>query len=109
MTFEEWWEDAAGKSISVSLNAALRSIAAAAWDAAEKAAQPKWQSIEICPSDGRPVLVSAPGEEVCAAQWTKDGGESGWYPCGTILNYRGWIQFQPTHWMPLPPAPEKTK
>jgi hypothetical protein len=69
------------------------------------AAQSKWQPIATAPRD-KPILISAPHEEVCAAEWTEAIKTAWWYPLGIIPTRKGWIQFEPTHWMALPEPPE---
>lgn len=60
-----------------------------------------WQPIESAPTDGRSVLVFCPrasdhGYERIRLTWQKDGKWQG-------ANNTSW---PPTHWMPLPPAPQ---
>jgi hypothetical protein len=57
----------------------------------------QWQPIETAPKDRTGVLAyDAPNDWQCEAWW--DADEMVWqYPVGTI---------SPTHWMPLPAAPE---
>jgi len=62
-----------------------------------------WRGIESAPTDGRNVLVFCPrasdhGYERIRLTWRKDGKWQG-------ANNTSW---PPTHWMPLPPAPEGT-
>lgn len=65
-----------------------------------------WQPIETAPKDGTPVLVHAPGGctqwklhttlWICRwdGRWVEAGGEE-------------YTTCEPTHWMPLPPPPDK--
>ena len=60
-----------------------------------------WQPIESAPTDGRSVLVFCPrasdhGYERIRLTWRKDEKWQG-------ANNTSW---PPTHWMPLPPAPQ---
>ena len=60
-----------------------------------------WRGIESAPTDGRSVLVFCPcasdhGYERIRLTWQKDGKWQG-------ANNTSW---PPTHWMPLPPAPQ---
>ena len=60
-----------------------------------------WRGIESAPTDGRNVLVFCPrasdhGYNRIRLTWRKDGKWQG-------ANNTSW---PPTHWMPLPPAPE---
>jgi hypothetical protein len=62
-----------------------------------------WRGIESAPTDGRNVLVFCPrasdhGYNRIRLTWRKDGKWQG-------ANNTSW---PPTHWMPLPPAPEGT-
>ena len=78
----------------------------------------KWQPIETAPKDGTPVLIWKPdermvGEYMMAAYWSDEHcGGSGWVPVGGIhiQGYHsptvGGPQGFPTHWMPLPKAPD---
>ena len=66
-----------------------------------------WQPIETAPKDGRDVLLWYPleglsdtFERVLPAHWAHEN----WVFQGRA--FRGYSQaYQPTHWMPLPPAP----
>lgn len=73
--------------------------------AAEQMAKHQWQPIESAPRDGTSVLVacshglySVAWEDHNIEWWHVDDNKHGPYP----LRGSG-----PTHWMPLPPAPEK--
>ena len=64
----------------------------------------KWQPIETAPKDGARVLLCASGGAVWMGHWI---GRSGAH----VIN--GWTRFNcvdidwnPTHWMPLPSPPE---
>lgn len=119
--FEQWWAVAAknliadGKDDELDL-AAMESIAQLAWDAA----QPQWQPIETAPKDG-PFLVHGGmyRSELYADSKTREAViVSGRAPY-TMFHNKGDILFyvadanypeewvvNPTHWMPLPPAPQ---
>lgn len=78
----------------------------------------QWQPIETAPKDGSEILLSN-GREVAQGWWmhkesftiehrdldgrylgqTEDDGYTGWF------DHNGGMQPDPTHWMPLPPAP----
>ncbi len=72
-----------------------------------------WQPIETAPKDGTWILLAggetddeAEVRSIVAAQWAKEMPPSGrwhfaWYDGGFYGKY-----LNPTHWMPLPPAPE---
>lgn len=75
-----------------------------------------WQSMETAPKDGTRILVWVPGlnHSVCIAAWfeqttTELGVVKSQY---AEWNYSNWWKLgqedrpQPTHWMPLPEAPE---
>lgn len=61
----------------------------------------KWQPIETAPKDGTSILVTD-GFDVCDAYFR--GGDWWQYQCGD-----DWYStsINPTHWMPLPDAPEQ--
>ena len=61
-----------------------------------------WQPIETAPKDGREILVYEP--MYCTiGQWVDSKHGGAWWIEG------GQITGHPTHWMPLPPPPEKTE
>lgn len=80
---------------------------------------PQWQPIETAPKDGTGILLSN-GKDVAEGHWyfeeggttehrdldgryidqTDSDGYAGW------LDWDGGMQPAPTHWMPLPAAPE---
>lgn len=80
------------------------------WDEAQRQATPTWQPIETAPKNGTWILLAAKDdrEENLAVQ-------SGFWS----IIYDGWRDFkndncaiggfEPTHWMPLPPAPTASK
>lgn len=64
-----------------------------------------WQPIETAPKDGRAILVNAGGFSY-SVEWSE---EFDWWCVDD--NKLGPFRLRgcaPTHWMPLPPAPEKT-
>lgn len=72
----------------------------------------KWQPIATAPKNGRPVLVSHPAG-ICVAAYLAGtyAGPPAWYvwqgdtyACDGSEN--AW-DIKPTHWMPLPAAPER--
>ncbi len=84
----------------------------------------KWQPIESAPRDGTAILVhrniwpgtdsgfseNCNGHNTYVAEWW-DGEDGG---CGAWMCYMDSIQdpecpIDPTHWQPLPPAPEDVK
>lgn len=81
----------------------------------------KWQPIETAPKDGTTVQVhSSRWLEPCSASFSsreyfeKEYGdpehmEEGWYPsCGFLFDLPE-ITIKPTHWMPLPAAPDSVE
>ena len=56
----------------------------------------EWQPIETAPKDESIILVYSTEDGWAVATWN-DGN---WWTDG------GWSHY-PTHWMPLPPAPEQ--
>ncbi len=87
----------------------------------------EWQPIETAPKDGTPVdlWVSSEAAElvsfycngldrfnrksrkregrVTAMCWEHRGPNKGWYSVGGLPGFA--MTCEPTHWMPLPPAP----
>lgn len=90
--------------------ALLARIAAALRDAAAKAA-PQWQPIETAPKDGRSILLYSPSGAMVKASWEDVDFDEfrgvslyDWVASGCV--FAEWeMRSQPTHWMPLPPAP----
>lgn len=66
----------------------------------------KWRPIVTAPKDGRWILVSAPNMKPETACWSTSVWLTGWYSGGGRSASYG-PGFEPTHWMPLPPAPGK--
>ncbi len=66
----------------------------------------EWQPIETAPKDGSEVLLFVPsasfGRNVMSAVWDNDNGgcDASWV---VLEGYIG--EYNPTHWMPLPPPP----
>ena len=61
-----------------------------------------WQPIETAPTDGKESLVYTTGAGIVVMYWDDYKGE--WT---TGLDDGGGLE--PTHWMPLPPPPQKGK
>lgn len=63
-----------------------------------------WQPIETAP-DNRDVLLAfgATGIPYAVAGRFHNGDEWGW---SSALLPNDWLEHRPTHWMPLPEAPE---
>jgi hypothetical protein len=66
-------------------------------------AAPDWQPIETAPKDGTDVLITD-GEDYAVAHFDTVRHEPCWRDCGD-MGWAGMIDEEPTHWMPLPPAP----
>jgi len=62
-----------------------------------------WQTIDTAPNDGTRILVYEPFEPNIESAWWNDELDMFW-PCSN----RGDFWRQPTHWMPLPDAPNET-
>jgi hypothetical protein len=58
----------------------------------------EWQPIETAPKDGSPVLAFD-GEDIAVVTYYHASDTLGWWE--VIYD----VEFDPTHWMPLPPAP----
>ena len=61
-----------------------------------------WRPIETAPKDGTSILVSD-GAEVDQAEFWDDRGY--WVAIGGKCAAGNGLGYDPTHWMPLPPAP----
>lgn len=114
MTFDEWLCDYDGGFLAedgpdIETKLKLR-VAQDAWDAATKAAQPQWQPIGEHADDTTVgyrgtipgyLILYAPGRE-------PDGHYRYAVVNGKYVNAHA-AEEGISHWMPLPPAPEKTK
>lgn len=60
-----------------------------------------WQPIETAPKDGTEVIVFTPHDGVISSSY-----KHGCWQKICIVNGRGVGRNDPTHWMPLPVAPE---
>ena len=63
----------------------------------------EWMPIETAPKDADSVMIFIPGKGRYAVKqgfWDRDHWR--WFGCRSITEGR---RNQPTHWMPLPPAP----
>jgi hypothetical protein len=68
-----------------------------------------WQPIETAPMDWSHVLVyDCESAQVAEAYYRQCEDECGWYLAGGGPSDEGSKLIEPTHWMPLPPAPEAT-
>ena len=65
-----------------------------------QATEPAWRPIESAPKDGTEILLANP-DGSCAVGWFKFKGHTTGWTDGDTYNMT-W----PTHWMPLPAAPE---
>lgn len=75
-----------------------------------------WQPIETAPKDGTFILACVKGFTPAVAQWATDfrpEGEFTFLESGMFAKESHWDEmiadsdpWQPTHWMPLPAAPE---
>jgi hypothetical protein len=70
----------------------------------------EWQPIETAPRDGTPILLCHWEDEYClVGEWWVHG----WWSTGPFryapnqIEIRDpiFLDFEPTHWMPLPPPP----
>lgn len=93
--------------------------------AIESALQPAWRDIESAPKDGRVVLLgkfnshnkwrTMRGQwfsaDAIAETWEDpDDAPEGWYETSVEAEDMPNVWYtEPTHWMPLPPAPKATK
>jgi hypothetical protein len=78
------------------------------WQAATRAAVPAWQTIETAPKDGTNVLLLNRAGNMACGMWMESRGlGTGWFlrgGGGPDLFFND--HYGPTHWMPLPAAPE---
>ena len=64
-----------------------------------------WQPIETAPKDGTRILVWIGDDFPMVAKWKESKYGSWWNPCEDLIaDVLG--ACAPTHWMPLPAAPE---
>ena len=64
----------------------------------------KWQPIETAPKDGTKILAFDPSLfGICLAIWY----QGGWYVSEESQDGSGYEDMPISHWMPLPPPPEK--
>lgn len=70
-------------------------------EAAEARVAPRWQPIDTAVKDGTRILIVNDKGLVVVARW-----QSGW---DTWHSVPGAYAVKPTHWMPLPSAPEVPK
>lgn len=71
---------------------------------AKKEVADEWKPIETAPKDGTSILVGAPEWEPELCSWRNDCWFRGWCAGGLRSDTYG-PDFDPTHWMPLPPPP----
>lgn len=67
-----------------------------------------WQSIDTAPRDGTNILLVNHKGNMAVGLWIGKGYDTGWWLRGgnkpdTFFNFH----HGPSHWMPLPPAPDK--
>lgn len=66
-----------------------------------------WQPIETAPKDGTDILVccthNLPNGDWCTIQWVDWAVNDDHWP---VYRSRIDVPFAPTHWMPLPEAPQ---
>ena len=59
----------------------------------------EWQPIETAPMDGTDILLGF-------ARHDRPPVVAGWFDCWAEYDCQNIVKGTPTHWMPLPPAPE---
>ena len=62
----------------------------------------KWQSIDLAPKDGTPIL-GFDGHNITSVKWIVDF--NWWEICVPSEGYRDSDCIEPTHWVPLPDPP----
>lgn len=65
------------------------------WQAATRAAVPAWQPIEAAPRHGRELILL-----LTPSKFPQVAYSNSWHTCGFSF------ESKPTHYMPIPPAPE---
>ena len=73
-----------------------------------------WQPIETAPKDGTAILLAIAGYRACLGQWvdTPRGGKFVAAEMDDFASFEDWgnyieaHDYNPTHWMPLPPSPQ---
>lgn len=78
-----------------------------ALSAAGYAVERGWQPIETAPKDGRTVWVW--NGEHCQMEWYGSDEWSGWLHSDPLLSDADPDPVQPTHWRPLPAAPQEER
>lgn len=71
----------------------------------------EWRPIDTAPKDGTPILAfipdADPEERIYVLRWDKHyAGDGPWLYRWTEAGGEGYQTYAPTHWMPLPAAPE---
>jgi len=66
-------------------------------------AWPPWQPIETAPTDGTTIFAS--NSRMGQRGMVHYNGAE-WEMVNGLTNYPAGVGFYPTHWVPLPPAPE---
>ncbi len=81
----------------------------------ERAAAPAWQPIAAAPRDGTRLILYArswiaplAGRWVASSTTLRPGGDGGYWDYWTDADDPDALLDGPTHWMPIPPLPEKT-
>lgn len=79
---------------------------------AEMEAAQAWRPIETAPKDGTEILAHCPHDQIHAGEphiiivrYNSNRHATGWYD--QSLDGDGRRVDRPTHWMPLPPAPQE--
>lgn len=68
--------------------------------------QTKWMPIETAPKDGK--ILGSDGYDVFICRWVCVGSNTmGWANEDFWYLSESFIKYRPTHWMPLPAAPDK--
>lgn len=91
-----------------SINARTREAAVSAWNTRPSAGR-GWRDIESAPRDGTAILVARTRQESHIVRWmisAAKGAADGWWFVGGYDGPRLAWRHTPTHWMPLPAAPE---
>jgi len=101
--FDAWWDKNEAQFSADACHMSEYHMASVAF----LAGTPQWQPIETAPRNGASILVRCVGavESFVVVAWDKKGSK--WVRSWTLANDNVQQPKHPTHWMPLPEAPEE--
>ena len=99
--FEAWWDKNEKQFIADSCHMSEFHMAGVVWEAA---VQSRWQPIETAPNDGKQ-FICWNGNEMAILNQPPGCAIGRWHKTSGKWN-GGFVSFdKPTHWMPIPEAP----